>query len=127
MNLFRNLSIRKKLLASMAACLLLFLLISTGLSFFMIGNTVKDRAVELELPAVVGEIRNDILRQIGAPLATSQAIANKTFLHAWEVGGLNDEGIETWKNYAQKIQNKTQAASVFGFLVKLENTSRKKV
>jgi methyl-accepting chemotaxis protein len=113
MNLFRNLSIRKKLLVSMASCLLLFSLISTGLSFFMIGNTVKDRAVELELPAVVGEIRNDILRQIGAPLATAQAIANNTFLHAWEAGGLSDDGVETWKNYAQNIQNKTQAASVF--------------
>ncbi len=113
MNLLRNLSIRKKLLVSMAACLLLFLIISTVLSFTMIGNTVKERAVDLELPAIVGEVRNDILRQIGAPLATSQAIANNTFLHAWEAAGLGDEGIEAWKKYAQTIQNKTQAASVF--------------
>ncbi|MBC3874660.1 HAMP domain-containing protein [Undibacterium sp. LX15W] len=97
----------------MTACLLLFLIISTALSFNMIGNTVKERAVELELPAIVGEVRNDILRQIGAPLASSQAIASNTFLHAWEASGSDDEGLEAWKKYAQTIQNKTQAASVF--------------
>jgi uncharacterized phage infection (PIP) family protein YhgE len=58
----------------MTACLLLFLVISTILSFILIGNTVRERAVEQELPAVVGEIHNDILRQIGAPLATAKEI-----------------------------------------------------
>jgi methyl-accepting chemotaxis protein len=113
MKLISNLSIRKKLLAGMAACLILFLVISTILSFILIGNTVRDRAVEQELPAVVGEIRNDILRQIGAPLATSQGIANNTFLQDWELNGLSEEGTSAWQRYAQSLQSKTQAASVF--------------
>nr|WP_315484633.1 methyl-accepting chemotaxis protein [uncultured Undibacterium sp.] len=113
MNLISNLSIRKKLLAGMTACLLLFLVISTSLSFILIGNTARERAVEQELPAVVGEIRNDILRQIGAPLATSKGIANNTFLQDWEANGLSEEGTSAWQRYAQNLQSKTQAASVF--------------
>ena len=50
----------------MAACLLLFLVISAAVSVTMAGRSLRARAVERELPAVVGEIRNDILRQIGA-------------------------------------------------------------
>ena len=113
MNLFRNLSIRKKLMASMVGCQVLFLVISTALSFLLIGNTLRERAVEQELPAVVGEIRNDLLRQISAPLATSQAIASNTFLLDWEAKGLHDEGATAWKQYATRIQEQTHAASVF--------------
>ena len=70
MNFLRRFSIQKKLMLSMALCLLLFLVISSTLSIVMTGHDVRERVVKQELPAVVGEIRNDILRQIGAPLAT---------------------------------------------------------
>lgn len=113
MDLIKNLSIRKKLLVSMGFCLALFLVVSTVMSFFMIGGTVKERVVTVELPAIVGEVRNDILREIGAPLASSLAIANNTFLHTWEAAGTPDEGLENWKTYAKQMQSKTQAASVF--------------
>jgi methyl-accepting chemotaxis protein len=112
-NLMRRLSIRQKLMLSMGFCLLLFLLISFTLSVTMTGNGIRDRVVNQELPAVVGEIRNDILRQIVEPLAASQAVANNTFLLDWESKGVADDGAEAWKAYATRFKDKMRAASVF--------------
>ena len=109
----RRLSIQQKLMSSMALCLLLFLVLSATLSVVMTGNTIRERVVGQELPAVVGEIRNDILRQIAEPLAASQAVANNSFLLDWESQGLPDTGADAWKAYAQRIQAKMKAATVF--------------
>ena len=109
----RNLSIQKKLLFSMGFSMLLFLVISFLLSVTMTGNSIRDRVVTQELPAEVGEIRNDILRQIMEPLAASQAIANNTFLLDWEAKGLSDDGMDAWKAYAARARDKLKAATVF--------------
>jgi methyl-accepting chemotaxis protein len=109
----RNLSIRNKLMFSMLGCLLLFIAISTLLGFVLSGRYMQERVVELELPAVVGEIRNDILRQIGAPLAAAQSIAGNSFLLDWEAAGLPDEGVPAWQKYANSVKGTFHAASVF--------------
>ena len=113
MKLLSRLSIQNKLLASMAACLLLFLAISSALGIVMTGGGMRDRVVARELPAVVGEIRNDILRQIALPLATSLAIANNSYVHAWEAEDLADTGLPAWQAYAKLIKEKNKAATVF--------------
>jgi methyl-accepting chemotaxis protein len=113
MKLMRHLSIQHKLMLSMAACLLLFLAISTALSVTMTGSGMRERVVSQELPAVVGEIRNDIRRQIAVPLATSLAIANNAYLHTWETEGLPDAGMAGWQVYAKQLKDKNKAATVF--------------
>jgi len=112
-NILRNFSIQKKLILGLAFCLLLFLIISAVLSTWMIGQSIRERVAETELPAVVGEIRNDIQRQISQPLATSQGIANNTFLLDWESAGLPDTGLDPWKAYATKIKSQSKASTVF--------------
>jgi len=109
----RRLSIKAKLMLSMGACLLLFLLISSTLSVTLTGRSLSERAVEQELPAVVGEIRNDILRQIGGPATASLAIANNTFLQAWERADLDDSGLDAWRAYAAKVKDVNKAVTVF--------------
>jgi methyl-accepting chemotaxis protein len=118
---FRNASIKKKLMLSMAACLLLFLGISTTLSVTMSGRDLRKRAVEQELPAVVGEIRNDIRQQIAQPLATSVGIANNAFLLDWEASGGAQEGEAAWQAYAKRLKHASNAATVFW----ASNTSHK--
>lgn len=112
-SLFRRASIKKKLMLSMAACLLLFLLISSALSVMLTSRSLRDRAVKQELPAVVGEIRNDVLRQINVPLTASLAIAGNVYLHAWEREGLPDTGLDAWRAYAARVKTDSQAATVF--------------
>ncbi|AKU21571.1 methyl-accepting chemotaxis protein [Massilia sp. NR 4-1] len=113
MNFLRRLSIKNKLMLSMGLCLLLFLLISSTLSITMTSQNSRERVVEQELPAQIGEIRNDILRQITQPLAVSQTLANNTFLHAWEEAGLSDDGVAAWKTYATQMKEKNRTATVF--------------
>ncbi|MFM9436608.1 methyl-accepting chemotaxis protein [Janthinobacterium sp. CG_23.3] len=113
MNLLRRMSIQKKLLLSMGMCLLLFLAISSVLSVAMTGQNIRERVITLELPAQIGEIRNDIQRQIALPLAVSLSMANNTFLHDWEDGDLPDEGMPAWQAYAKALKEKNKAASVF--------------
>jgi methyl-accepting chemotaxis protein len=111
-NLLRRLSIRNKLMLSMAFCLLLFLAVSATLSVVMTGNGIRERVVTQELPAEVGEIRNDIQRQIGEPLAAARAIASNTFLLDWEKAGQPDSGLDAWKAYAASVRKTTGAAAV---------------
>jgi methyl-accepting chemotaxis protein len=113
MALLRRLSIRNKLMLAMGLCLLLFIFISSSLSVYMTSENARVRVVEQELPAQVGEIRNDILRQINQPLAVSLTLSNDTFLHDWEEAGLPDEGVEAWKKYAKQLKAKNNAATVF--------------
>jgi len=110
---FRNASIKTKLMLSMAACLLVFLVVSVALSIVLAGRGLRQRVVEQELPAVVGEIRNEIRHQIAVPLTASQAIAANTFLHAWESAGLPESGVPAWLAYANGIKDRHKADAVF--------------
>jgi methyl-accepting chemotaxis protein len=112
MNLLRTLTVRKKLILAMGLSILIFVLISTGLSVVLTGNNLKERAVTQELPAAVGEIRNDILRQIGGPLALAQGMAGNTILLDWEEKGLSDDGMATWQKYAQRLKADAKAATI---------------
>ncbi|MFC5480910.1 methyl-accepting chemotaxis protein [Massilia suwonensis] len=109
----RRLSIKAKLMLSMGACLLLFILISATLSVTLTGRSLSERAVEQELPAVVAAIRNDILHRIGGPVSASLAVANNTFLQAWEREGLPETGMDAWRAYAGKMKSVYRAGSVF--------------
>jgi methyl-accepting chemotaxis protein len=113
LSVLRHLSIRKKLMLSMAACLLLFVIISSTLSIGMSSRAIRARVVEQELPSLVGEIRNDVLRQISVPLGASLALANNSYIHAWENEGLPESGIEAWKAYAGSVKANNKAVTVF--------------
>ena len=109
----RHSSIKAKLVLSMAACLLLFIAISATMSVILTGNGLRARVVEQELPAIVGEIRNDVLRQIGMPLSASLGVANNTFLHTWEREELAEAGTPAWVAFAAKVKENNKAATVF--------------
>ncbi|MEG1052072.1 MAG: methyl-accepting chemotaxis protein [Janthinobacterium sp.] len=112
MHLLRHLSIQKKLMFSMGFCLLLFMGISSFLSVRMSSDYVRERVVGQELPAQVGEIRNDVLRQISQPLSVVQTMANDIFLQDWEDAELADSGMATFQRYARMLKEKNKAAVV---------------
>ena len=112
MHFLRRLSIQKKLMFSMGLCLLLFMAISSFLSVRMSSAYVRERVVGQELPAQVGEIRNDVLRQINQPLSVVQTMANDVFLQDWEDAGLADGGLPIFQRYARLLKEKNKAAVV---------------
>jgi len=110
---FRNASIKTKLMLSMAACLLVFLAVSVTLSILLVSRGLRTRVVEQELPAVVGEIRNEIRQRIAVPLTASLGVAGNTFLHAWENEGMPEAGVPAWLAYAKAVKAKNNADAVF--------------
>jgi methyl-accepting chemotaxis protein len=98
---------------SMAACLLLFLAISSTLGVTLTARDLRQRAVEQELPATVAAIRNDILRQVSGPVTASLGVAHNTFLQAWERDNLADGGLDAWRAYASKMKELNKAVTVF--------------
>ncbi|ABE36934.1 methyl-accepting chemotaxis (MCP) signaling domain protein [Paraburkholderia xenovorans LB400] len=112
MNVLRRLSVRQKLILAMSLSILIFVVISAALSVVLTGNRLKQRAVSVELPAAVGEIRNDVLRQIGGPLALTRGMAVNTFMLDWEAKGLPDDGTDAWKRYAQSLKSAAHAATI---------------
>jgi methyl-accepting chemotaxis protein len=110
---FRDSSIKTKLMLSMAACLLVFLAVSVSLSVTLSSRGLRARVIDEEMPAEIGQIRNDIRRQIAVPLTASLAIAGNTYLHAWENAGLPEDGVPAWLAYANAVKQKNQAETVF--------------
>jgi methyl-accepting chemotaxis protein len=112
LSFFRRLSIQKKLMLSMAVCLLLFAVISSAINIMMTSEHVRQRVTRQEGPAVIGEIRNDIQRQLSIPLTTTLDLAGNTYLQAWEAEGLPETGLPAFQAYAKSIKQRTGAASV---------------
>ncbi|MGK5009661.1 methyl-accepting chemotaxis protein [Janthinobacterium sp. MDB2-8] len=78
----------------------------------MSSDYVRERVVGQELPAQVGEIRNDVLRQINQPLSVVQTMANDIFLQDWEDASLTENGLATFQRYTKKLKEKNKAAVV---------------
>ncbi|MTW05297.1 methyl-accepting chemotaxis protein [Pseudoduganella ginsengisoli] len=98
---------------SMAACLVFTLLVACGLSTYVTAGGIAERVVQQELPAVVGEIRNDLLREIAKPLASAQDIAGNDYVLGWEKAGLPDTGLEAWQQYAASMKSRLKANKIF--------------
>ena len=109
----RNQPIQRKLIASMALCLLAFVAISSVLSTWLIGSSVRERTASEELPAIVGQVAADVQRRVEVPLDAARAIGLSPYLQAWEDQGLPDAGVDAWKTLAQRQKDLQHAASVF--------------
>jgi methyl-accepting chemotaxis protein len=112
MSIWRKLSIQNKLVLSMTTCLLIFIGISSGLSIWLIGDTVRERVVQDELPTVVNGIRADIERQLAGPITASRAMALDPFLQQWEADGEPEAGTAAWMRLAQNVKAEQKAVSV---------------
>jgi len=109
MRLLRGFTIQRKLILSTGTCLLLVVAMTSMLILWQISKRLQERVVDLELPAIVGEIRNDMQYQIAKPLAAAQAMADNTMLRDWEAGGLDDDFLPAWRRYAAEIKSRNQA------------------
>jgi methyl-accepting chemotaxis protein len=112
MHIWRKLSIQNKLILSMTSCLLVFVGISSGLSIWLIGNTVRERIVQDELPTAVNGIRADVQRQLAGPITASRTMAADAFLRQWEADGEPASGMSNWMRLAADMKAEQKAASV---------------
>jgi methyl-accepting chemotaxis protein len=112
MHIWRRLSIRNKLVSSMTINLLMFVGISSVLSIWLVGSTVRKRIVQDELPTVVNRIRADVQLQLAGPITASRAMVVNAFLQQWEADGETEAGTLLWKRLAANMKAEQRAASV---------------
>lgn len=113
MKLLRNFSIKQKLIISMAVSLLIFMFFSSAVSVYLNAQANKQRILSHELPGVIGEIRNDILRSVTEPMTAARVIANNTYILEWEAGGLSEDGLKKWQEYAKAIKEASRASTIY--------------
>jgi len=89
--MFGKLSIQKKLILGLTGSLVLIIGVSSAIGIWLIGERLRERAEQQELPVNVTAIRNDLLKVIAAPLAQSKAMAVNPALLKWESEGLPAE------------------------------------
>ena len=92
----KHLPIGRKLMASFALCLLLFALIASVVSVWLVEKEVERRATEEELPRLVEGIRSDVQRQLAPAIASSLALADNTFMAHWDRAGMPEGGRASW-------------------------------
>ena len=109
----KHLPIGRKLMASFALCLLLFALIASVVSVWLVEKEVERRATEEELPRLVEGIRSDVQRQLAPAIASSLALADNTFMADWDRAGMPEEGRASWLAYATALKQRQSAAAVF--------------
>ena len=112
MHIWRKLSIQNKLVISMTGCLLVFVAICSGVSVWLIGDTMRERVVDQELPTAVNGIRADVQRQLAGPIAAARSLAGNSFLQQWETDGEADAGTHLWIQLAANVKTEEKAASV---------------
>lgn len=105
-------SIQTKLMISMSFCLLLF---ATATSIFVIrqvDDAMRDRMINHELPATIGEIRNDIKHHIGEFVANAHGIASNNYVLDWERSGHPASETDGWKRYALAVKEHSKAVGI---------------
>ncbi|UTA47259.1 methyl-accepting chemotaxis protein [Simiduia sp. 21SJ11W-1] len=75
-----NIGLKQQLLISMAAALLLPLLVSTSIFNVSIRNLIDERLMGTELPASLREVRNGIELDLQSAIVTSRAVANNVYV-----------------------------------------------
>ena len=109
----KHLPIGRKLMASFALCLLLFALIASLVSVWLVEKEVERRATTEELPMLVAGIRSDVQRQLAPAIAASLALADNLFLAEWDRAGMPESGRATWLAYATALKQRQSASAVF--------------
>ena len=110
---WKRLSINGKLVSSMAACLLVFVLISGLLNTWLSGSAMRERVTGTELPAQLQGIGAEVQRLFQVPLTAARTLAADEYLLQWEAAGLPDEGNAAWMNHAKRFKQLNGAATVF--------------
>jgi methyl-accepting chemotaxis protein len=110
--MMNNLSVRKKILASVALILFVSLLVTGLLSARMFKAAMTERLEQYELVRTVEAIRNDLDKSVSVPLEQTRLLASNTFLLDWMSAGEPESGIPAWQKYAQKVKQITGAVTV---------------
>src|SRR5690554_88425 len=90
----RKLTFRQSILLFTGAILVLSLALVIGLANYKMTNMTNQRLLETELPAILGEIRNQIQNEMTVPITIAKGMAHNSYLVDWVERGEPQEELE---------------------------------
>ena len=109
--MFRNISIKTKLILALSAILILAFLAIGILNYNASRKSLWRNIKEEALPGIGNEIYNEIEKDLMMPLQVAATMANDTFLRDWVLNGEKD--IEKVTKYLWGIREKNDFSSTF--------------
>ncbi|UTH75365.1 methyl-accepting chemotaxis protein [Chromobacterium sp. IIBBL 290-4] len=110
--MFKNWSVKQKILVSVALILIAALAIAGTVSTRMFQAALTERLEQHELKATVESIRNDLDAQIAMPLSQTRQMAANTYLLDWTAAGEPESGVPAWQHYAKALMQTSGAAII---------------
>ncbi|KIA80931.1 hypothetical protein QR66_07490 [Chromobacterium piscinae] len=112
--MFKNWSVKQKILVSVALILLVSLAIAGVVSTRMFKTALTERLEQHELKATVEAIRNELDASISLPLSQTRQMAANTYLLDWTAAGEPESGVAAWQHYAKALMQ-TSGASIISW------------
>ncbi|MBP4048851.1 methyl-accepting chemotaxis protein [Chromobacterium violaceum] len=112
--MFKNWSVKQKILVSVALILLIALAIAGTVSTRMFQSALTERLEQHELKATVEGIRNELDASIALPLSQTRQLAANTYLLDWTAVGEPESGVGPWQRYAKALMQ-TSGASIISW------------
>lgn len=105
----KNLNIRTKITAATVAAVIVIISIIGFYSFNLSWNLLLNKTFENELPAVLGEVNNDLNSQFNIPVIASRTISKSPLFLEYE----NDTSAEYISRYLKDIKKEYSAINAF--------------
>ncbi|OHX21333.1 methyl-accepting chemotaxis protein [Chromobacterium sphagni] len=112
--MFKNWSVKQKILVSVALILFTSLLIAGVVSTRMFQAALTERLEQHELKATVEGIRNELDASIALPLSQTRQMAANTYLLDWTAAGEPESSVAGWQRYAKALMQ-TSGASIISW------------
>src|SRR5690606_7944178 len=104
LSMIRKLSFRQTLLLFTGLLLVLTLALVIGITNHRMTQMTNERLLETELPAILGEIRNEIQNELIKPLMLAKAMAHNTYIADWIARGEPEDELDKVTQNLNAIQ-----------------------
>lgn len=105
--------LQHKLTLSMAVALTILLVITMGVSTYMMRSLIEERVTEYELPSTLGEIRGEVAQLIATPIQVSEELSNNQYVINAIENGESDAEQKDLLSYLNRIYKQHNAVSTF--------------
>ncbi|WP_215781803.1 methyl-accepting chemotaxis protein [Paludibacterium sp. B53371] len=110
--MFKNWSIRQKILISVAVILTASLLVLALVSAHLFRSVLTERLEQHELVKTVEAIRNDIDAAVALPLHQTRQMARNSYVLDWLSAGEPASGVPAFQHYAAEVKKATGASII---------------
>ncbi|RUO78822.1 hypothetical protein CWI84_09660 [Idiomarina tyrosinivorans] len=105
--------IQTQLVSGISAALLLLVIVSVGVSTWVMRDLLTNRLENNELPAVLGDVQGKIALSLSQPIEVAQAVANNRFMTHWSAQGEDSSQRQLLIDYLTSVSQRNNFVSAF--------------